>query len=570
MKKIFLFFCFAGIMAFIGMTASATARDTKPLLTDKSAWSFVTAKPAKNWTTQFPLPKSEFCIGEMHTEKKWPAGKPVVWMTSRVVLPEDYKPANLFIKFMYDDDIAIFINGTLIYQGIGPSQHVTKGKKRVTNWKGGGQTVRYDTNCVTRHYTKQIPSLLKPGENVVAVMVANVGGLGVADVTMWTDDSPLLDIQPVLAVDGKWSYTLDDPGANWETRSPLPKGKVGYSPFSTQRFWTAEKANIWMTHVVTVTNLNPGELLVQYMCDDNMWLYINGKRVLFHQNATNDWTMKRNVENLLKPGKNIIAVRCENTNPPYQAFIGVDLFYRELAAGEQLTPALPPAEDEHPLGYLRDDADQQEEEEPAVDLESLSETDKQILRAMECFKVGQDPLAVAALQKVVEEDANDFQANCILGNYYLTKLYKRAEAFEYFKKAAKVAGKNPAVLNNYGVAAIENKEFASALKAWQRLEKIDATPMEFAQNVACLMDLMNQKRVTLKEAEQLQLVDLYIRVCAGTNRERDVNCGFLLMPLGEGVGNRPDCEAAFVQEIKVGRGVSKGKPYEVKRTYFMK
>lgn len=566
MKKIIRICCFSVIAWAAAMPAGVFAQETTPILTDKSAWSFVTARPAKNWTSQFPLPKGEFCIGELSTENKWPKDRSVVWMTSRVVLPDDYQPGNLFMRLAYDDDIAVFVNGTLVYQGIGPSQRISQGKL-IRNKKTNNAWHR--KNYDRRSYTKQIPNLLTRGTNVVAVMAVNVMELGFANVTMWMDKSPPVELNPLLAPDGKWSYTFADPGQGWQTRFPLPQAKLSAGPFSSQKLWPEGNKNIWITQVVTIKDLPSAELIVQYLCDDNMWLYINGSLVL-QSGCIDEWAVKRNVKNVLKPGKNIIAARCENIDASLQGFLGVDIFLRPYADGEQPAPEAVNLADGHPFENLRGEEIAEETPKEENSDENLSELEKKIVRAMTCLKIGEEKLGLSLLEEAAAEDGKDFQANYILGMYYLTKLYKRPEAMEYFRKCVEIDKKNPGILNNYAVAAFENKKFSLALQVWEAMAKIDATGRELSQNVACFTELLNMKRIAIKEEEKLRLIDLYIKVCSEQNREREAGLGFLLMPLTEGAGNRPDCEGVFVQEIKRGKQVLRARPYEVKRTYFLK
>ncbi len=537
MKKRRLVLCFAFLAVFAASPATLWGQQRRDILSSKTAWTFVNVKPAKNWTMQYPLPKSQICIGEVNTRKQWPKSAPYVWLTTKLSLPEDYKKGNLFLSFAHDDGIMVFVNGTLVYQCVGL----------------GGDSWGDHTR------TKRIPNLLVPGDNIIAVFCENNGGEGFVRVTLQTDDAPYLDFQSILVPDGRWSYTLTDPGDQWITKFPLPRGKVATTPFSTSKpnVWPWGTRFIWATRIVTLPDdYAPEEMILEYTIDDAIELYINGVRVL--QAGRNEWwQLVRNAKNTLKPGKNIIAVRGENFGRDGR--LGIDIYVMKFSEASKKNPfenmQRPPLENEG------------EVDEPPVE---LTEIEKQIVRAMDCFKVQQEKLAIAALEKVVSEDEKDYQANCILGTYYLLKSKKRADAFKYFQKAANANAKSVAVLNNYGVAALENKKFDSALQAWERLAKLQNPPMELAQNVATVMYLINQKRMVLKEAEQVRLVDLYIAVCANRNIERDVNLGFMLMPLKEGTGARPDCDEAFRQEFKRGKETIQARPYELRWHSFLK
>lgn len=518
------------------MTPLSNAQERTAILPENTAWSYVFTPPTvKNWTMQYPLPKGGYNVGEMHTNKNWPKNKPNVWMTAKVTLPADYKPGNLFLQYRHDDDVAIFINGKLVYQAMGHC--AIDGKVR------------------TR--TKLIPNGLKPGDNFVAVFCKDRGETAYVYVTLWTDGNPPLNIESVLPPDGKWSYTFDDPGQRWTTQFPLPKSKLAVGPITTTLLWPSKHRNVWMTQVVTLpANYTPEEVIVQCINDDRAWIYVNGEELSLPK-FDGHWKQARHVKNLLRPGKNIIAVRCENKRGA--GYVSVDIFTRKYTDDEK----------KNPLEYLQREPPPAEESPVAAE-ENLTEAEVKIKRAMDCFRIGQDTLAVAELKRIAEGDEKDIQANCILGMHALTKRNAAKDGLAYFKKCVNLDKKNPAILNNYAVAAMENKRYVLALQVWEYLAKIDATLPALGQNVGCMMDLMNRKRIVLKEEEQLRLVALYIAACSDQNRDRDANTGFLLMPIPGSVGDRPDCESAFTYEFKRGRETVTTQPYEVRRTHYGK
>ncbi len=519
---------------FLGQ--SSAFGEYRELLPEKSAWTFVTVKPAKNWTTQSPLPKSQICVGEIHTDRQWPKKAPNVWMTTKLTLPKDYTPGNLLLRYRHDDNMMVFINGELVYQALGYT---------------------YSEGIVT--YTRRIPNHLIPGENIIAAYVENEESDGFASVSLLEDGEPPLDWELITPPTGKWSYTYDNPGDRWVEKFPLPKSKLAFGTFNTKKLWPHNTENIWMTQVVMLPpNYVPEGMHVQFVADDFLWLYINGTLVL-DKVSSFQWTTDRNMQNPLRPGKNIIAARGFNWRPG-DGILGVDIFISKSSEESK----------KNPFENMRRPPRENEEEEDAQPQVELTEIEKQIVRAMDCFKIQQEKLAVAALEKVVAEDEKDYQANCILGTYHLLKSKKRADALKYFQKAVKANPKDPSVLNNYGVAAAENKKFDVALQAWGQLAKVENPPMELAQNIGTMLDLINKKRVAMKEAEVTRLVDLYTTVCTTQHLDHDIDLGFMLMPLKEGVGARPDCDTAFQQEMKRGKETLQGQPYELKWHAFVK
>ena len=516
------------------------SQEQTTILSQNAVWSYVFTKPAQNWTKQFPLPKSQVGVGAMSTSNRWPKNMPYVWMTTKLTLPEDYTPGNLHARVQHDDNVMVFINGTPVYQQVGTSRELVQ--------------------------TKFIQNPLVPGENIIAVYCENTGEEGLADVTLLTDGLPPLGEVLITPMQNAWSYTFDDPGAEWIGKFPLPRSKSAAGPFvDPGGLWQPGKGAIWMTQVVTLpANYVPEELFMQYTCDIEFWMYVNGVEVS-HLGHSHYWQIVREIRNTLKPGKNIIAVR---VNRGHVAMAGVELYTRKYTAEEKAEMK------KNPLEHLQrpptPEGVSPGMNEAAEGMKPTTLTEKKIQLGLNCLKLGQTELGITTLEKAAEEDEKDFTANCILGMYAMTKQDNSVKALTYFAKCVKVNAKDPSVLNNYGVAAMENKRFSLALESWERLAKIDPTLPVLAQNVGCMMDLLNKKRIVLKEPEQLRLVELYILTCANQNRDRDPALGFMLLPPQSGVGHRPDCDSAFVQEFKRGKETVTCQPFEVKKTYYGK
>ena len=534
-------------LVFFAFFPSSVFAERKPLLPEKSLWSVVHDPPAagKKWTTTYPLPKDRKVRGGLDTnDGTWPKNKRCVFMTTELVLPDDYEPGNLYAQYQHEDAIQIAINGTLVFQRRDASPHV---------------------------YRKRVPNLLKPGKNIIAVYCDNHdGGRGVVNFALFMDDEPFMRDKMLFSPDHKWSYTFKNPGQNWTKTCPLPGGKMNFAPFGTnpKGEWPLQYENIWMTTVVTLPqDYKPGPLHAELTSDDNMWLYINGEEVLT-RSCWVGWDFLRNIKNPLKPGKNIIAVRCFNHVNGY-GHIGLDLYLEEKKADDSDDDSgfsMPTRRPKDP----EDEGDEEDEEETPEPEDDLTETEKLIVKGMNFLKQGKEKPAVEALLAAAKADPEDFQVHGILAMFYLTKNYKPATALESMQVCVKIDAKNPCVLNNFGVAAMESKKYADALKAWQRLAKNYPTLSELQQNVGFLTELVDNKLVKLKDDERQKLETLFREVCGTHDVKIDKTAGFLLMPLTEGVGADPKYAEIFVQEYKRGKEKVMGNPYEVKRAYFQK
>ena len=290
---------------------SAHAAELTPLLPADSVWSVSHAFPGREWATMYPLPKDRKVQGALHTDTNWPKEMKSVWMTAELELPEDYKPGNLFARYVHDDHVQIYINGTLVVQ-------------RFT-WGGSGWGIQT--------FTKRVTNLLKPGKNVIAAYCENTGGDGQLSLALFTDDEPRLEARSLFPPQSRWSSVNDNPGEGWTIRCPLPEGKLVFAPVSSYDGggWPWEKPNLWMTRIVELPeDVKPGRLHAECLCDDEMWVFINGEEVT-HCGYAPNWVFQENIKNPLKPGKNIVAVHCANYEK--EGYVGLDM-YLEEAAGE--------------------------------------------------------------------------------------------------------------------------------------------------------------------------------------------------------------------------------------------
>lgn len=311
MKKSAFFSVVVLFGAFFAQTGAAFAQELTELLPEKSTWSFVTAEPTGDWVTQFPLPNGKVSEGELRTDGNWPEDKPRVWMTTKLTLPKDYTPGNLFLRYRYDDNAKVFINGTLVYAGRGVTRN---------GW--GTQT-----------YTKRIPNNLKPGDNVVAVFCENTAEGGFVFASLLTDGEPALEITPILPIGGEWSCTFTHPGDGWLRKYPLPQSKTVSTPLSTENDWPWDEGDVWMTQEITLPeDFVPEEMIVQYVVDDRLTVNVNGVQVMENVSGLR-WKFVRNAKNALKPGRNVIAVR--GMNHSRDGLLDIDIFVRKLSDEEK-------------------------------------------------------------------------------------------------------------------------------------------------------------------------------------------------------------------------------------------
>lgn len=171
----------------------------KPLIRKGSSWSVTTSLPkelAASWVAQFPLKETS---GADAPQRKAPFGNcpknpgpatpwetPEIWLTTELILPENYQPKALYSELFHDEDVEIFINGVPVFEA---------------------------KNFLTRYQIfrmRQNP--LKPGRNVVAVHCVQTCGSQGIDLSL----CELNETPRELAADVPQDHPFSLLGRGWE------------------------------------------------------------------------------------------------------------------------------------------------------------------------------------------------------------------------------------------------------------------------------------------------------------------------------------------------------------------
>ena len=147
---------------------------------------------------------------------------------------------------------------------------------------------------------------------------------------------------------GSSRFTTEKPGDDWkelnydESRWQQGTGMYGSASSNAQTTWTTR--DIWIRKTFAVTEPNIHQLLLLARYDDNTEIYLNGKQIFTATCCASGYKeVKMPIENtqLLKPGKNLLAIHCVNTGGP--GFIDAGLydvlpgFYIENAIQKNVT-----------------------------------------------------------------------------------------------------------------------------------------------------------------------------------------------------------------------------------------
>ena len=137
-----------------------------------------------------------------------------------------------------------------------------------------------------------------------------------------TLDSLRLLVADSERVPQAWRYTTTDPGDNWmklgyqDTDWLLGDGVFGNSTIlHPKTHW--DTRSIWIRREFTLEEVPAGRLVLRLMQDDSTTVYLNGELIFERQG----WTGRRyrlsycleKAHQLLQPGRNVLAIRCQNT-----------------------------------------------------------------------------------------------------------------------------------------------------------------------------------------------------------------------------------------------------------------
>ncbi len=141
------------------------------------------------------------------------------------------------------------------------------------------------------------------------------------------DFSRVAEIRPVVATSQAkgltWRYTTDRPSDRWETANfDASAWKEGPGVLGTKNTPGAEVRTTWDTPDVwarrpfDLPEVNPARLLITAIHDEDAEIYLNGilaARLTGHTGGYEDVTINPEAAGTLKPGRNLIAIHCHQT-----------------------------------------------------------------------------------------------------------------------------------------------------------------------------------------------------------------------------------------------------------------
>lgn len=120
----------------------------------------------------------------------------------------------------------------------------------------------------------------------------------------------------------EWYYTNEMPADSWMKQefddSVWKKGMAGFGPkdyYSSTTEWN-KIPDIWIRNNFELTNVSDNGLALIVNYNDDAEIYINGILIGSYSGACSNYTtlkLGKRVNEILKPGKNVIAIHCKWT-----------------------------------------------------------------------------------------------------------------------------------------------------------------------------------------------------------------------------------------------------------------
>jgi hypothetical protein len=151
-----------------------------------------------------------------------------------------------------------------------------------------------------------------------------------------TGKGPRVDIVPVLKTardePADWKYTTEKPGEGWNKPgfddASWKTGKSGFGAKDTQGTTVGTEWNtpdVWLRREVELPADAMKDVALYVRHDDEAVVFINGVQASRLRGASGDYIERplRADKNPLKPGKNLIAVHCNNAGGPQYIDLGL-------------------------------------------------------------------------------------------------------------------------------------------------------------------------------------------------------------------------------------------------------
>lgn len=136
-------------------------------------------------------------------------------------------------------------------------------------------------------------------------------------------------LEPSVEKAFSWKYTMDKPADNWYSESfddsSWGEGKAPFGTVSNSRTdWSG--SDIWIRREFTLNEVSDEKLALMVLHDEDATVYINGEKVVMIPGYTGNYDKVytgRKVSDLLRKGKNTIAIHCQQTTGGQAVDIGL-------------------------------------------------------------------------------------------------------------------------------------------------------------------------------------------------------------------------------------------------------
>lgn len=227
-----------------------------------------------------------------------------IWIRKTVSLTDPVTLSGLSLVIHHDENVEVFINGTLVFQDTGYTR---------------------DYKSVALDLEAQ--NAFKTGDNVIAVHCSQTNGgqfidVGLEAVVTGTAASFITDARTGLY---PWKFSFDEPGTTRWTGEDFDDsawsvamggfGSLGTAGAKVGKEWTTP--DIWMRATFEVGDESYSHFLVTIRHDEDVMVAINGTTVLqmsFYLDDYMELDVTPAARQAIKPGINTISVYCHNSD----------------------------------------------------------------------------------------------------------------------------------------------------------------------------------------------------------------------------------------------------------------
>ncbi|HHW46510.1 MAG TPA: hypothetical protein GXX17_06340 [Clostridiales bacterium] len=280
------------------------------IIEKRSEWKYTTSAPKSGWTGE-NFDDSDWKTGyaPFGTSTTSPGEPNTIWSDSNIYMRKSFvvnryqlEELVLYMDIAYNNNPTVMVNGKKIWSATGSS-----------------------SNYVRIKLTDEMKSAFKVGHNLIAVQTKKGSSGQFIDLQIVAEkDDQSVEFIPHNST---WKYrmsTTNNPPSGWnQINFDDSSWQSGVAPFGDRAgyrtSWTGANNYIWIRHEFTIDNIEEFKDCILYTntwYDDTPEYYINGVKVFSDSAWVDNYVelkLPEAASNALVQGKNVFAIKCQNT-----------------------------------------------------------------------------------------------------------------------------------------------------------------------------------------------------------------------------------------------------------------